>query len=65
MYRVQIGHWVDCGALEACRQNCSVWVLKLSLLCISAVRLQGLMERFEKKPGGFLGFDLSSLFGQK
>lgn len=27
--------------------------------------LQGLMERFEKKSGGFLGFDLSSLFGQK
>jgi hypothetical protein len=27
--------------------------------------LQGLMERFEKKPGGFMGFDLSALFGQK
>jgi hypothetical protein len=29
------------------------------------VYLQGLMERFEKKPGAFMGFDLSSLFGQK
>jgi hypothetical protein len=31
----------------------------------AAVLLQGLMERFERKSGGFLGFDLSSLFGQK
>lgn len=28
-------------------------------------RFEGLMERFEKKPGGFMGFDLSALFGQK
>jgi hypothetical protein len=45
--------------------KCSACALKLSWLCFVAVDLQGLMERFEKKPGGFLGFDLSSLFGQK
>lgn len=26
---------------------------------------QGLMERFQKKAGGFLGLDLGSIFGNK
>jgi hypothetical protein len=36
-------------------------VALLLLPCCS----QGLMERFERKTGGFLGFDLSGIFGQK
>jgi hypothetical protein len=31
----------------------------------AAAVLQGLLERFQKKGGGFLGIDLSSIFGNK
>jgi hypothetical protein len=43
--------------------HCTASNAAASALC--SLALQGLMERFQKKGGGFLGLDFSGLFGNK
>ena len=51
--------------LPASKQLQDGSLLRRDPLVLCCCVLQGLMERFQKKSGGFFGMDLSGIFGNK